>query len=637
MNWVLSGIDKTTLFAMSDYEACRAVLDALAAKNPVYTDIKFGRTLVFYRPEAGSALENERYSMGLKALIFLQSKSRQLKAKARVKELNSARHKLKQQIALGEQRNKCNFAVIPTLAKAIEECNAIGMICFVIKTANQLLERLNCVKTCNDRVVAEMGRAKITADIVQTSRDLDAIVKEATDLDISTESVRAAQSYIKEIATRVTTVLNLREALELRDGERIKTSLAAVDELVQKHGRFCVAEETQARDILVRLERQVAQVKDCLQLARIKFIDPENLAKIVSGSAQPSKESLESNGQFIRSLEVLESLELDAGPISTILSLMKSMVFVRKHLYEADWMAVATGMRQINDDCNRYSSAELAKLSQKYLDLLMTAFETARSEVDLIAQELDTNYFLPKLSVCFENGSLESYTSEAQNAKLKAAVKDVRSIGWMGTSMKTILPVVDALIAVRSAVVLEDPELVLALTEDPETTQVRNNRRLKMADILSGEAIMQEHSHIMMEPILDRGPIIAENRAALKVSIIAERGPLPDPEVGSKASKNKMRPPPPPPGGKAKPPPPPASSSSSTSSSSTAAEEKPGGASATTLFVPIEADILRDRKSIREIEEIKTSLSANFAEFFQMLSKELNRVRESALEHYAQV
>jgi hypothetical protein len=633
MHWVLSGIEKPILFAMSDFEACRAVLDALASKNPLYTDMKFGRTLVFYRPEAASALENERYSMGLKALVFLQSKARQLKAKARVKDLNSARYKLKQQIALGEQRNKCNFAVIPGLAKAIEECNSLGMICFVLKGAQKLQERLNIVKNYNDRVVAEMNRAKITTDIVQTSKDLEALIKEVTDSDVSTESVRAAQSYVKEIASRVSTVLNLREALELHDGERIKSSLAAVDELVAKYGSFCPLEETEARNSLLRLERQVTQVKECLQLAKVKFIDPENLVKIASGLAEPSRESQESNNRFVGAIRALESMQLDAGPLSTILSLMKSMVFVRTHLYKADWMSLASGMRQINDDCNRYTSAELAKLSQKYLDLLMTAFETARSEVDLIAHELDANYFLPKLSACFDNSTgaiADTDFIEAQSAKLKNALRDIRSIGWMGSSMKMLLPVIDAFIAVRTAVSLEDPELVLALTEDHETTQLRNNRRSKLADILSSESIIQDYSYITPEPIIDRSSIIAKNRASLKAAIIAERGPLPDPEISSKASKSKTRPPPPPPQGKSKPPPPPTTSAPLNVDT---AEEN----SKSSSFAPIEADLLRDRKSIRELDELKASFSGDFTVFFHILAKELVKTRDLALEQYAQV
>ena len=108
-----------------------------------------GRTLVFFKPEALTALEKEKIRRGMSAVLFSQAAVRRIIAMKRFLALQKAHSQLRTLLQKGCEKQKSNISALVELKECTQHCEfELKMICFIIKDCKKMIERLTAVADC---------------------------------------------------------------------------------------------------------------------------------------------------------------------------------------------------------------------------------------------------------------------------------------------------------------------------------------------------------------------------------------------------------------------------------------------------------------------------------------------------------
>ena len=160
--WSVVNIKKEVLASKtySDKELCQEIIQRLQSSSNLYENIRIGRSIVFYRPEILSLLEEKRNIFVMNLTKYIQSLYRMQKAIKFTKILSDARAKLRFSISRGSEKNCGNVEELDTLITETNNCEFnlnLGII--EIKQAKILTERLQEVFHCFKLLVETLNRA----------------------------------------------------------------------------------------------------------------------------------------------------------------------------------------------------------------------------------------------------------------------------------------------------------------------------------------------------------------------------------------------------------------------------------------------------------------------------------------------
>jgi hypothetical protein len=500
-------------------------------RNPLYqSTIKVGRTLIFYRPETSNAMETERFVIGNKILVFLQAKRRQHLAMRRVAVLADARRRLRNAVVDGEMHKSCNTDAIPQLTAEIRHCDNIHMTSFVIKHARSLLQRLHEVAACKQRISEALASESKYEDIVEYFEVLNKVLGEAAALQLHDPVVVDAQRKQSEIKERVDCLLSLRSAVSIKDDEVLAKALEDVRVMNKRYGAFCAKEESAAAALHQALLRQLRLIDDCSVLIGTVQRDVKTAS---SSNAKEMTAELEcirrSNPQLEALLTQLDTSPPESAPARLMHSLAKLVFSMRKKFIAENWSAVVEDMKLISAECKRDVTDHLSKMSSKYTTRLAEWRSVTTAEVELFAHEIDVRYYLPKLTAVVKDEVSRDpiAAAESQYKRLFQALDEIRTASC-GTNVKALLPIFDTLLDMRKSLVADEAEVMLAITEDPATTQTRLDARNELVAVFNTEECIDSFAAI--DDGESREPVDARSRRRSMLTIDhASSAPPPPP------------------------------------------------------------------------------------------------------------
>ena len=158
--WSVVNMKKEDLKTYSDKELCQEIIQRLQNSSNLYENIRIGRSIVFYRPEILSLLEEKRNISVMKLTKYIQSLYRMQKAIKFTKILSDARAKLRLSISRGNEKNRGNVEELETLVAETNNCESnLNLRIIEIKQAKILTERLQTVYHCFNLLVETLNRA----------------------------------------------------------------------------------------------------------------------------------------------------------------------------------------------------------------------------------------------------------------------------------------------------------------------------------------------------------------------------------------------------------------------------------------------------------------------------------------------
>jgi hypothetical protein len=431
-------------------------------------------------------MESERFEIGYRALIYLQAKRRMQIGAARAKRLSDGRNMIRKAINIGEKLKKCNTDAIPDLESATIHGKSIELKCFVLRDALALLDRLKDVLICKKKISSQV-EVSVYDDIVEYYDNLKSLLAEAKAFNLEGLVVTDGKSKINSIQERVDALLNLRDAILLQDDELLGNCLRVTSDLSRSFGEFCHKEHTQATTLQTKIQSQWKVLDEAIVLIR-QYHSAEYKGK--RNEIQNSQAKLEEK------LDELQSLKPGSIAGQLVHSIFRLVCDIRKHWFSENWNSVAEKMKLLNVECKQLLTGELAKFSVTIKNKILSWQQVAGNEVDMVVSEMDVNYFLPKILSCLRFGQANNKSnyedSEILYTKLESTLQELRSVGWVGTKVSGLLPLLDTVLDVRKAYNLDESEIMLALTEEGEQTKQRLHRRNELVSVFNTEDISEE-------------------------------------------------------------------------------------------------------------------------------------------------
>jgi myosin heavy subunit len=140
---------------------CQAIAQALAAKNPaVYSVIHVGKTTVFFKAEALTALEKERTTAAQQAVLAIQrTVGRGVPVWRKFPILLEAFRSLTRAILQGSLHRCSNFknGVLVALSDALQRAMALGIVASEVRTGQRLETRLMAVQGLVGRMAQHLA------------------------------------------------------------------------------------------------------------------------------------------------------------------------------------------------------------------------------------------------------------------------------------------------------------------------------------------------------------------------------------------------------------------------------------------------------------------------------------------------
>lgn len=146
--WALVKLNRMDVKQNPPVEVCRIIIKRLQSRpGAQYCNMHVGKSLVFFRPEVLSLLDDERIVLTERLAIKGQAVWRMYTEKKRVRKLAQARALLREAITLGSENNRGNISVIGSLESNIENCaTTLKLRIIEIKNGRVLLQRLRTVE-----------------------------------------------------------------------------------------------------------------------------------------------------------------------------------------------------------------------------------------------------------------------------------------------------------------------------------------------------------------------------------------------------------------------------------------------------------------------------------------------------------
>jgi hypothetical protein len=518
---LLADIPLLTLNALpNDSERCAAVLQSLQNKNPIYFDMKLGKTMVFYRPDVHNSLENDKIQVGLRAILSLQSLYRQKKATERVQILWEARKNLRLAMTVGYEDQSSNITALSDLEYWLHYATQVRLTCYDVTEGHELSQRLHQVKSCLEQLESLLihGTEMSHGDIILEFTALEESITQATELRILHPILNQIMSRRDELRGRATAVLALRDAVRSLDEIALESCLENIESLIKDYGQFCERERENANDLLLKLKLELSVMNDVYSL----LSDSQRLLAIAieqefgdhsatpsleisqrqdhrQGQEQPSKEILSSS--LANLTQLLSPLISPSGtyhhplcslPSKNIFKIIHLIQQIRSHWQSNDWTQIVETVIELTDslqflwplppDCLVTSEA-LQNITQLFVRVI-------ENELQLIAQGVDVHVVLPMLNEGIENGriQIQNYHDVSQISvnvePLANAVEKVRKITTLGKKARALLELAETVLSCRHAAADDNYEMVLALTESSPVTSCRYMRQKKLITFL---------------------------------------------------------------------------------------------------------------------------------------------------------
>lgn len=530
---VISGEKPHSFRGLDLHSACRLIISRLAARNELFQSVMLGRSLVFYRPEASNAMETERFEKAYKALICLQARRLKHIAAARVAALSEARRLLRESMRLGEQLSRCNTEAIPALEKEIKACTDSHMICYVINEAMTLLERLRKIRSCKERMQRLVDSHDSFTDIICYHNDMKTCISEAREFGIKSPLIVQAQSHLEDIKERVDALIDLRDAMKVQDDEILAKCMKTVAQLSSKYGTYCSSEVTHASQIFNEVRCQMDQLDEALGII-------ESIQKTVNkNNSESCIDSVVRDQPDLNSrLDKLLSQKPGSDAGIAMMNIFQSILAIRTSWIRKEWSAVAIRMKQLHKECDAGVVQELTKASPQNRARVKAWQSASLREVDLIVVEMDVHYFLPKImSVWIDtDGKASGYSvdkEEVELQRLQSTIDEIKSVGWLGSNLMALFPLFDTALDLKKAHALDEPEVILGITEGEVTTRARLKRRNDLVAVFNSEELMEDFSVIT---VLDKPEKKGNRRTSIHFGQIpATEAPLA--EDGAAASR----------------------------------------------------------------------------------------------------
>lgn len=499
---VLSGIPVGELKSEStDRKRCEAILAKIALHDEQLQDIRLGNTMVFYRPQTHNLLENWRLDIGLKAILYLQSSHRRIVAAQRSQIFADARRSLLGVMNMGREQNTSNIEAISYIHDNIAYCESVELPCiYLIADALKIIQRLEIVKNCIEKLDYYLTdeSTQTFGDITMEFTTMNAVIEEAENIKLAPEqsSFVALRTKRDKMKARVAVVLELRDIVTKLDEIGLRECLSEYNVLRDQFGDFCEDERKYASDLLERMMTELDIIKVAITLlsesqnfisdhvASIQQIaaESDHLTEVLKSSMTPIVDCID---PLLSSGYVFATI-----PAERIIKAFEIILEVRIQWALSDWTLVAETVVTMLEaskhlwptDCD-CASVCLQKCAIDVSDLIT-------KETSLVSGGIDVHVILPVLCKGIEN-SVATFNPNCEDAisvdtePLAGAIYTVNQIVTIGVQAKTFLSFVESVLVFRNAIVNDDFETILALTEPAQVTTYRFMRSSEILKLLN--------------------------------------------------------------------------------------------------------------------------------------------------------
>lgn len=520
--WVLSGYNTTHFAGLNDAQKCKLVIKGLASKNPAFADIKMGRTLVFFRPEALSLLEQQKIRIGLKAIIFIQSLIRKACSMRRFVALCEARQQINDLMKRGRLRNRSNLEALEPLQEMVRySSHDLQMICFILKDAKVLIERLSVVKKCRDRMLFLLDNERNVEinpstqhfrDVLEEYEAIQKVIKDAEDESMDIAEIIPIKKRRELLKDRAEALLALRNAIRYSEEDSLRAALREVSILQSMHGKYCEVDEAEGQELLKHLNRETFMIDELTKL--IRDFQGEYKSKLQSSaealglpglresSTEAEYERLhlpESEWDWFeyRVQEVTEAIHTvllpfvrdpPVAPIALmIFNIIRSMSVMLEKWVAKDWVQVANSVREMITDSSAITGFN-KPVSRGLKSRGETVSNVVTDQVGFIRKDLERYMVLPTLEESLRTGRLhgkmghlDAILPTVDARKISDTVKDIFSLGWIGFPIADLLKRADIVSRVRHCCIDSNWEDILHLTQSEAEGIAYKERQAKLA------------------------------------------------------------------------------------------------------------------------------------------------------------
>lgn len=507
---VLSRYSASDLRHFSEYDKCYRIIERLQQKSDLFYEIRLGRTMVFYRPDVHNALEGEKLRVGMMAILYLQSAYRRRKAYARYMQLCECRTFLKNSMFEGEKLDRCNVAAIEWLQYSLEQCRAMNMISYITKEAQALLDHLQKVAICIERLQELLDDKIHFPDVVAEYEALESRLNVADSFKLKGEVYDEVRGRQKLLESRAFALRGLREAMDTTDEIQLQHYLDEVSILEQQWGPFCEKEKEVASELHERWQLEIDTIQQCLDVISQlqKGIRSEIDSNQDSAFSATSENKSLSNMISFRCEEIESILACLEGPASSLLSEaiflgIQQTISVFEHWLDHDWNGVANVLALSLESLSQMQSVKQKTKSEKLVSLANTYAASVQAQRPLVSYGIDLFVVLPMLRTGLEKGFIDNSKEEVSITALQDALDSVKRLDTMGYQAQQLVKVVERVLTLRRYYLSRDYETMLALTEENETTFSRWEEQKKIYSAMEAfekhvnEAVLghiQDHS-----------------------------------------------------------------------------------------------------------------------------------------------